>query len=114
MASDVALNILLTAQDQTGAAFTSAEGRLGKLGKAASVAWGALGGAVATTAIGVLSDAARAAADDEASVLSLKQAVENSGASYDDYATTIEAAIKKGQDLAYSDDQTRAALQMLT
>lgn len=108
--SDVALQIVLSAQDKTGTALDSAEGRLGKLGKAAGVAWGALGGATATALIGSLSDVARAAAEDEASVARLQTAIENTGASFDDYADQVSAVIKKGQDLAFTDDQTRDAL----
>ncbi len=96
MASQAELGILLSAKDT------------------ASAALHAFAGVVASSLVGALSDAANAAADDEASVLALKQAVENSGSSYDDYAGSLGEAIKKGQDLAYTDDQTRAALQMLT
>jgi hypothetical protein len=75
---------------------------------------GAATGLAVSSLVGGLSDAANAAAADEAGVISLQQAVENSGATYDDYAVKIDAAVKNGQRLAYSDDQTRAALQMLT
>jgi hypothetical protein len=113
VASDVALNILLKAQDTTGPAFKSTEGNLGKLGKAASVAWGAIGGAAASTAIGILGDAARAAAEDEANVLKLKAAVEASGASWDENSAAIEARIKAGQNLAFSDTDTRDSIAQL-
>ncbi|MEK6225801.1 MAG: hypothetical protein AABM40_05825 [Chloroflexota bacterium] len=95
----------------------SAEKTTGKLtgslniGKAAV---GAFTGAVAGAGVDALSKWAQAAADDEASVASLAQSITNTGANYDDYVGTLDDVIKKGQDLAFSDDQTRAALQMLT
>lgn len=85
-------------------------GALGKLGGIGRVA----GGVMAGTVVGALSDAARAAVDDEVSVLGLQKAVENSGVAWEDYSESIDAAIKKGQSLAFSDDQTRAGMQALT
>lgn len=75
---------------------------------------GLMGGLAAGGAIGSLSQFAKAAADDEVSVGSLRQAIENSGASWDQYGSAVEDAIKRGQNLAFTDDQTRAGLQTLT
>lgn len=114
MANEVAVNILLKAQDQSSPAIASATGNLEKLGKAGKVAWGLVGGAAAGTAIGILSDAARAAAEDEANVIKLQKAIENSGASWADNADAVNARIKAGQNLAFTDDQIRDSLSILT
>jgi hypothetical protein len=116
-AADVALQIILKASDQTSAGLNSATANLSKMEKATSaakIAFGALSGAAASTLVGALSDAANAAAADEASVLRLQQAVENSGASWDDNASAIAAVIKHGQDLAFTDEQIRSSLSNLT
>ncbi|MDQ2913642.1 MAG: phage tail tape measure protein [Chloroflexota bacterium] len=85
-------------------------GTFGKLGAAGKVAVGVVGG----TMVGALSDFARAAADDEANAAKLEQAINNSGVAFEDYTGSIDAAIKKGQDLAFSDDATRNSLASLT
>lgn len=95
----------------------AAETKTGKLKGAFSktgAVVGAFGGVMAGAVVGALSDAANAAAEDEASVLSLQRAVENSGVAWEDHVDTIDGVIKKGQDLAFSDDATRASLQGLT
>jgi len=114
VASDVALQILLQAKDETGPALTAVHGNLGKLGSAASVAWGALGGSAATTAIGVLSDAANAAADSQAATGRLQTAIEDTGASYGDYADKVKGALDRGHDLAFTQDQLKDSLALLT
>lgn len=85
-------------------------GAFGKLGAAGKV----MSGVVAGTVVGALSDFARAAIDDEANVAKLQQSIENSGVSWDDYSGKIDAAVKSGQDLAFSDDQVRNALAEMT
>lgn len=96
--------------DKAGAKVGALGGTFSKTHAVVGAFTGIMGGAV----VGALSDAARAAADDEASVASLAQSITNTGANYDDYVGTLDDVIKKGQDLAYSDDETRGALQMLT
>lgn len=116
-ASDVALNIILKAQDQTSGAFNSATTGLSKMEKATSaarVAMGALTGVAMTSLVGALSDVARAAAEDEANVVKLQTAVENSGVAWEDNVDTINARIKAGQNLAFTDTQTRDSLGALT
>ena len=84
--------------------------KLGGLRTAVGIA----AGAFASFAGGALSDFAEKANEDEASVAQLRSVVEASGVVWDDYTPKLDAAIKHGQDLAYSDDQTRAALSALT
>lgn len=60
-----------------------------------------------------LGEAAQAAARDEASTARLAQAVMNAGKSYDELQPQLEERIKLGQQLAFTDDDTRAALSDL-
>lgn len=94
--SELALQLVINAQDRT------------------KVAFQAIAGALSGTLVGALSDFSNAAAEDEASVLRLRQAVENSGASWDANADAINARIAAGQDLAFTDDQVRESLSLLT
>jgi hypothetical protein len=71
-------------------------------------------GAAATTLAGFLSDAARAAAEEEAIFARLETAVEATGESYADYAVQIEQAIDASERLSFSDDKTAEALANLT
>lgn len=84
-------------------------GTFGKTGVAARV----MGGIVASSVVGSLSDMARAAAEDEANTAKLQQAVENTGASWGDYSGKIDAAIAKGQQRAFGDTETRDSLTQL-
>lgn len=72
----------------------------------------ALGAAVGSATL-LMGEFARGAAADEASVARLQQAVENAGGSWDEYSGKIDSAIKKGQEKAFSDDQTRDAMVKL-
>jgi hypothetical protein len=91
----------------------------GSVGRAArtfdglSAAHAAVGAAAATMA-GFLSDAARAAADEEATFARLDAAVVATGASYEAYAEQIDAAIENGERLSFSDDQIADALARMT
>lgn len=85
-------------------------GTFGKISATGKVVAGVLGG----TVVGALSDFAQAAADDEANALRLQTAIENSGESWGDWSDRVDAAIKKGQELAFSDDATRNAIAELT
>jgi hypothetical protein len=63
---------------------------------------------------GMMSDFARAAAEEEAIFGRLEQAVEATGESYDKYATSIDAAVKKGEEMAFADDAVAKALGSMT
>lgn len=115
MSSEVALNIVLGSRADMGG-FDKALGGMSKLERATDLArttMAAFGGVVASSAVGILSDAARAAAEDEASVTKLRVAVENSGASWDANVAAIEERIKVGQRLAFSDSDTRDSIAQL-
>lgn len=77
-----------------------------------TAAWSGFGAGTAT-AVGFLGDASRAAIEDAANTEKLRQAVENSGASWDSSSGKIDDRIKKGQSLAFTDDQTRDSLSLL-
>jgi hypothetical protein len=71
---------------------------------------------MATVAGGValaIADMTQQAAADQAEQLKLTTAIEAAGAAHGDYATQVEKAITAGQDKAFSDTQTRDALQSL-
>jgi chromosome segregation ATPase len=71
-------------------------------------------GAAATTLAGFLSDAARAAAEEEAMFVRLETAVEATGSSYADYAVQIDQAINASERLSFADDEAAEALANLT
>lgn len=73
----------------------------------------AVGAAMGTTA-GLLSDFARAAAEEEVTFARLEQAVVSTGKSYDQYSSAIDRAIQKGESLSFSDDQVAESLARLT
>ncbi len=72
----------------------------------------ALGASVGAAAI-ILGEFGRKAAEDEASQARVQQAIENTGAAYDEYADRVERAIRVGQEKAFTDDQTRDAITRL-
>lgn len=74
----------------------------------------AFAGLLSSTVVGALADAARGAAADEANVVKLRTAVENAGYAWQDNLQPIEERIKLGQQLAFSDTQTRDSLTALT
>jgi hypothetical protein len=73
----------------------------------------ALGGGL-LAAGSVMLDMAQAAAEDAASVERLNQAVINAEGSIQGHAAALDEAVAAGQRLAFSDDQTRAALALMT
>lgn len=75
---------------------------------------GASAGAALTSLVGALSDAGRAAAAEEAIFERLEQSIEATGKAYDQYADQIDKAIAAGEQLAFADDKTAAALANLT
>lgn len=79
---------------------------------ASAVLRGFVGGALSAV-VGGLADAARAAATDEANTRKLAAAVDASGSSFSDYQGQIADVIKRGQDLAFSDEATRDSLSSL-
>lgn len=90
-------------------------------GKAGGFA-GAIGGSalkvaaiagVAGVAAGAIAEMTNAAAADEAAQAKLQAALEAAGVATGDYMTQVDAAIAQGQEKAFSDDQTREALQSL-
>src|SRR5687768_4210651 len=113
---DVTIRIIGDASKATGA-FRDVEVSAGKaetsLSRIGTTAAGfAIGGAL-TQLPGILMDGAKGATEDAAAMDKLKIAVENSGTSYDSQAEAIDAAIKRGQELAFTDGETAAALQSL-
>lgn len=75
-----------------------------------------MGGAVvagAGVAISALSGMVTAAAEDEAGQLKLEAAIKAAGAAQGDYTAQVNEAIAAGQAKAFTDDQTREALQSL-
>jgi hypothetical protein len=112
--SSVAVAIVLSARDEMAPGMASAEGKIGKLEKATGLLKSAFAGVVASGAIGFLSDAARAAQEDEVNTIRLRTAIENTGVAYGDVAAAIDATIKKGQALAFSDDQVRDSVAQLS
>ena len=92
---------------------TDSFARAGESTRRFNVAAAALGSAIGAS-VGILADFSRAAAEDAAGQARLQQAIENTGKSYDQYSDSVDKAIKKGQDKAFSDDATREALVRLT
>jgi hypothetical protein len=80
----------------------------------ASATLRAFAGIISGAVIGSLADMARAAAADEANLLKLRVAVENSGAVWEYNVDVINERIRAGQDLAFTDTQVRDSLGALT
>lgn len=99
-----------------GKSLTDADGKVQAFGKSIDLGMvtklGAAAGVVgvATTA---LLGMANAAADDRAEAAKLDGVIRAAGAATGDYTAQVEAAITAGQDRAFSDTQTREALQSL-
>jgi hypothetical protein len=113
LSAESKLTIKVAAEDLTAPGFQGAESKMGKLKGAASGLVGVLAGAGASSVVGALSDAARAAAEDEASTLRLSQAIENTGTSFDSVAGAIDEHIRAGQQLAFSDSDVRESIGQL-
>lgn len=99
---------------QTEAAAVRTSIAMQRLSGVAGGAVGALSGAGVATAVGALSELARAAAEEEAGLQRLEQAVENTGASYGRYADQIDAAVQSSLALSFADDEAVNALNTLT
>jgi hypothetical protein len=85
----------------------------GTLKNLGTVAGGFVLGAGLLKAPDFLKSAAEAASEDEASTNRLKNAINNTGDSYDEISGVIEDVIKSGQRLGFTDDQTRDSLSLL-
>jgi hypothetical protein len=103
----------LVALEREAAKMPTTMSRVGTAAKNNATTFAAMG-AAATTLAGFLSDAARAAAEEEAIFARLETAVEATGASYADYAVQIEQAIDASERLSFADDEAAAALANLT
>lgn len=116
--ADATLSIVINARNNASAALQGIQkdvgGLQGSLGKLATIAGGVGLERLGEGAGQFLGSAAQAAADDAASLAKLKQAVENSGASYDTYKSQLEGVIDAGMKKGFTDDQTRDALSLLT
>lgn len=115
------IKTILTAVDQTQAAFNSAKGNVDALGNGAEQskgrfsALGAAAGAALGTTTGFLSDAANAAMEGALSEKQLQIAVENSGASWDKHSESLLNAVDVAQmKFAFDDGDARISLQRLT
>jgi hypothetical protein len=97
------------------AALGKSEGGVKGFGGAIGALAGPVG--IATAGIGVAAAAVigltAAAAEDRDEQLKLEQAVKTSGAAHGDWAKQVDDAITAGQDLAFTDSETRAGLEHL-
>lgn len=116
--NDNEINILVKAKDEASKVLGDAEQKARGFGSAMSDVGKIAGGFILANGImeapGFLLEAAQAAADDAANVSKLRQAVENTGASWDQYSSSIDQVIKDGQRKAFTDDQVRNSLALLT
>lgn len=116
--ADGRLEIDAEMKDRVSGVLDNIKGKLkgvgGVIGDVAKTAAGFALGQGITAAPGLLFDMAQAAADDAASLAKLKQAVDNSGVSYDSQAESIQRTIDLAQKRAFTDDQARDALSLLT
>lgn len=84
-----------------------------KLGGVASIAGGFVVGSALTNLPGLLMDGAKGAAEDEAAMGRLEQAINNTGSAAGDYEGTVQDLISAGQALAFSDGEVADALGTL-
>ena len=116
MANEV--KITVSADDRATPVLQKAQQQAGMLSGAfktvaATAAGFVIGGGVARLP-SLLSDMTKAAAEDAASITRLQQAVTNTGDAWSKHASSMETVIKRGQELAFSDEQTRSGLAILT
>jgi len=116
MPNDVVIHI--KGRDEASRVLDGVTKKAGGLGSALSGVTKIAGGFVMARGImaapGMLMDMTQAAADDAASVAKLQQAVENSGAKWEDYEGTLNGVIETAQKRGFTDDQARDALSLLT
>ena len=95
--------------------FTSAHSTMvGKAKGITSAISGIASAMVAIGAVGFLKDSIQAAIDNQVALVRLQTAVNDTGKSWDDYSTSMEAAINSSIQLGYKDSDTTAALATLT
>lgn len=104
MANEADLTIVLSGKDQVSGVLKAI---------AANVGFAALKEGVKGVT-SELTSMAREADEDAASTARLRQAVENTGTSWNDYKGQLEDIIDRGERLAFTDDQTREALSLMT
>lgn len=118
MASSAEIALIISGKNEVSKVLKDVEkdaGGLGKtLGDVGKIAGGFLAAGAIQEGVGFLKDAVKAAAEDAASQSRLQQAVANTGAAWSDYSQQIEDVIKTGQKRAFSDDETRSSLAILT
>jgi hypothetical protein len=116
--NDNEIAILIKARDEASKVMKdvdeSAGGLSKTLGSVSKIAGGFVLAQGLLAAPGLLTEMAQAAADDEANVAKLRTAVENTGASWGDYEGAINTVISEGQRLAFTDDQIRNSLALMT
>lgn len=105
------------AAEKAGGQADKAGGHFGGLGGAVKQAATVAGGFILAEGImkapGFLTDAAKAAAEDEAATKRLDQALRNAGGSFDDNKAKVDARIASGAKLAFGDDDIRNSFQSL-
>ena len=116
MSLTLMVRFLADASQLTDAA-TKAGGGVKVLGKELDLGIIAKGAAITGAvgiAVGAISDMTLAAAADRDAQAALATAMENSGANIDGWVEKVDAAIEKGQALAFSDDDIRDSMATLT
>lgn len=118
MASGADLQLVITAKNETTAAFRDAKRDAEGLGSSMKGIAAAVGSSAITSGLksigSELSNLTKGAAEDAASQARLQKAITNTGASYAAYGKTLEGVISKGQQLGFTDDQVRDSLSLLT
>ena len=104
-----AINRLADAQEQAARSTEKLDRTTDRFSKT-----GAAIGAVMSTTAGILSEFARAAAEEEVTFQRLESAVEATGESFDTLEPSIAAAVAAAEDLSFADDQAAEALTRLT
>lgn len=112
--SQAALNQEAVAADKAAASVTKLGTASTGAAKGISTIHAAVSGAAFATFLGFLSNAANAAAEDEAAFVRLETAVTATGQSYATYAANLDKAIVGAQRLSFSDDAAADALATLT
>lgn len=119
--ADSRINVILGAKDEASKTVTGLRGQMERFKKDAMTGFG-LGAGIgvfnlATRAIGgvvdIFGDAVRAAAEEEAAIATLTQAIEANDEAWDGNIDAVEDLIQQRQALAFSDGEQRESLQLL-
>lgn len=129
MASNAAVELIISLKDNASAGMNKIAGETGKMGAAAEGAkghmgglGGALGGLVspiglvtagAGILVGGLIAATKAAMDEEVGIARMNQALQNNIPAWNGNTAAVEKQIEVNQKLAFSDDQLRDSLSIL-